>query len=178
MRLADVAHTYPYSPRHRTQREYERRPFSRLAQRASDGQCRHCAEAAATPQEARSQVLRQRVALSSSDLESWPFDAHIERAKRTSTALVREGYTRRRSTVLLDVEVRRRHVRHELAGPTVSRAGDAEGTRARTATDALPASINGADHLERMCISNADPNLPAAATRTFEERSSSLPRAE
>ena len=49
VRLTSVAQAHPYSPRYRAKREYERGPFSRLAQRASDGQRRRCAEAAAAP---------------------------------------------------------------------------------------------------------------------------------
>ena len=38
VRLTSVAQAHPYPPRQRAKREYERGPFSRLAQRASDGQ--------------------------------------------------------------------------------------------------------------------------------------------
>jgi len=51
VRLTCVAQVHPYSPRQRAQREYERRPFSRLAQWASDRQCRRCVEAAAAQTE-------------------------------------------------------------------------------------------------------------------------------
>ena len=47
VRLTCVAQAHPYSPRCRAKREYERRSVSRLAQWASDGQCRRCGEAAA-----------------------------------------------------------------------------------------------------------------------------------
>ena len=43
VRLTCVAQARPYSPRRRAQRGYEPRRFSRPAERAADGQCRHAA---------------------------------------------------------------------------------------------------------------------------------------
>ena len=47
VRLTSVAHTHPYSPRLRAQREYERRRVSGPRKPAADGQCRRGALAAA-----------------------------------------------------------------------------------------------------------------------------------